>query len=270
MRNQFLYPSLPLRPYIQYYHLCKLSAEEQIQQNIRDFPRTALDIAFCFTGGVDISVNQQIFHINKASLIGQFDQPYIVQMQQGVELLHVRFKPAGFYPLTKVSLQVAINREIELDELLGPQVDNWYEYLGQLNTMEERIQRLEQLLIPLYQSATYHHRFEYGIQQINATRGQITVQQLSEQLHSNYKTLDRWFKKYVGFSPKRYIQLTRFKYLVEALEQNQTPDYSQLAYEFGFCDQAHFIKEFKQFAQVSPGDFWQNYQQSDAAYSLNQ
>jgi AraC-like DNA-binding protein len=70
--------------------------------------------------------------------------------------------------------------------------------------------------------------------------------------------LQRRFKKQVGVPLKRYEHISRFEL---ALNRLATVDYSELtsiAFELGYTDQSHFIKEFQEFAGMSPYHFVRN------------
>ncbi|GAB4014368.1 hypothetical protein GCM10028773_00840 [Spirosoma koreense] len=52
------------------------------------------------------------------------------------------------------------------------------------------------------------------------------------------------------------MRLIRFNEVVKAKLQRPARSLTDLAYAYGYYDQMHMIKEFKQFAQLSPSDFF--------------
>lgn len=60
------------------------------------------------------------------------------------------------------------------------------------------------------------------------------------------------FRDAAGLSPKRYARVHRFKRLLGALAATPRPDWAQLALDGGYFDQSHLIREFREFAGVSP------------------
>ncbi|MEH6421359.1 helix-turn-helix domain-containing protein [Pseudomonas sp. CGJS7] len=60
------------------------------------------------------------------------------------------------------------------------------------------------------------------------------------------------FRDLAGLTPKRYARVLRFKGLLAALAATPRPDWAQLALDAGYFDQSHLIREFREFAGVSP------------------
>ncbi|HWM29439.1 MAG TPA: AraC family transcriptional regulator [Woeseiaceae bacterium] len=62
------------------------------------------------------------------------------------------------------------------------------------------------------------------------------------------------FRRSVGLSPKRYARVLRFqRVLARAGKRDVT--WADLALQAGYCDQAHFSREFREFAGVSPENY---------------
>ena len=77
------------------------------------------------------------------------------------------------------------------------------------------------------------------------------------------------FNEYVGLSPKRFIQLTRFNESLKMLDKMKDTDkLSDIAYQMGYHDQAHFSRDFKSFCGKTPKEL-QN-ERSSIAYLLRQ
>jgi AraC-like DNA-binding protein len=93
---------------------------------------------------------------------------------------------------------------------------------------------------------------------IHKKEGVGDKEMLASSLRISERQLQRRFKKQVGVSLKRYQRISRFEL---ALKQLTTVDYSELtslAFELGYTDQSHFIKEFQEFAGMSPYRFVRN------------
>ncbi|MCG8326503.1 MAG: helix-turn-helix domain-containing protein [Chitinophagales bacterium] len=256
MKSTIFYPCKALSPYIEYYRELRFEQELSNQYSFRDYPRAALDMVFCFKGAPEIvsSINCS-FKLGDSTFVGHFDNPYEIRFKGGIIIFHVRFKANGVYPLTKIPLEFLTNNSISLNDLLNERMDLLHERLAEKTSSTERIKALEIYLLNAYQDAQLHHRLDYGLGLIHQSRGLLSVKQLTSKLNTNYKSLNRWFLKHVGLSPKRYIQIIRFKHILTELEQGQEPNWLQLAVDYGFHDQAHFIKEFKQFSGNSPSIF---------------
>ena len=215
-----------------------------------------MDMLFCFDGSLKITPQDcEQIKIDGASFIGTFDLPYEIIFSSQFSFLHVHFKTNGIYPLTKVPLYMLINQDISLKELLGNPVSEVYEKMEAETSDDEKIEILEDYLFSIYQGSDINYRLNQGIDLIQNQKGIAPVKEVSKQLNTNYKSLERWFKSNVGLSPKKFSSITRFKFILEEIEQSQRPDWMNIATNYGFHDQSHFIHSFQKYAGLTPEQY---------------
>ena len=257
MNNTIYFPCKALRPYINYYRVWQQNSTDTAGTSLQDYPRTIMDMLFLFEGKVRLSINNASpFQLASCSFIGQFDKNYRILPEENIRAFNIRFKPNGVYPLTKTPLIAMLNNHLPLVDLMGKQVIGIHQQLQEQTSDAQKVQLVENYLLAIYQEGEIHHKFEHAMSLIRQSRGLIKVKTIKEKLHISYKSLDRWFQKNTGLSPKRFIQLTRFNHIIEELEgQQSAPDWMQFVADYNFYDQAHFIKEFKQFAGICPSGF---------------
>jgi len=77
-----------------------------------------------------------------------------------------------------------------------------------------------------------------------------TITDLTMQNGIGLRTLQRNFKREVGLSPKDYLKIKRM-YGIEQ-KMSRKADFFDIITDFGFTDQAHFIKDFKQLRNQTP------------------
>lgn len=95
------------------------------------------------------------------------------------------------------------------------------------------------------------------------TKGTVGVLALAQELGCSTRHLEKLFRQYLGLTPKEFTAVLRVRGVVDALQQAATaPPLAQVALDYGFYDQAHFIKVFRRMVQRSPGKF------DPAAYML--
>lgn len=66
------------------------------------------------------------------------------------------------------------------------------------------------------------------------------------------RQLRRLFEFYIGGTPKTFSNLIRFQSFLKAKPSSESLRKNKLFYDIGYYDQAHFIKEFKNFYGVTP------------------
>ena len=87
------------------------------------------------------------------------------------------------------------------------------------------------------------------------TQPMINVSTLLQIACLSDKQLSRIFAEYVGSMPKEVIRIVRLQRALYSLQNSATENFTQLAYECGFYDQAHLIKEFKTFSGYTPKEY---------------
>ncbi|HEY6894743.1 MAG TPA: helix-turn-helix domain-containing protein, partial [Rhodanobacteraceae bacterium] len=63
------------------------------------------------------------------------------------------------------------------------------------------------------------------------------------------------FREHVGMSPKRYARLQRFRAAVESVQHGKRVEWSRVAADCGFYDQPHLVREFREFAGMTPSAY---------------
>jgi AraC-like DNA-binding protein len=87
------------------------------------------------------------------------------------------------------------------------------------------------------------------------SKGQFRVAELADYCNLSVRQLQRQFDNATGVSPKTLARTIRFEAIRDRLMFDPNANLTELAYEFGYTDQAHFIKDFKAFTDRTPGEF---------------
>jgi len=88
---------------------------------------------------------------------------------------------------------------------------------------------------------------------------ELTLSQLSKDLHANPYTLLRQFKRATGITPHAYRINFRIELARHLLRQGM--EISQVALSCGFFDQSHFHRHFKAMTTVTPKEYQINFVQ---------
>ena len=96
------------------------------------------------------------------------------------------------------------------------------------------------------------------------TKGQCAIEELADYCHTSVRQLQRKFQEAVGASPKLFARTLRFEQAQRRLMFEPDADLTSLAYDCGYFDQAHFIKDFKDFTGKTPSEYARQMQQLQA------
>jgi AraC-like DNA-binding protein len=92
---------------------------------------------------------------------------------------------------------------------------------------------------------------------LHHTTGQCRIEELADYCHASVRQLERGFRRVIGVSPKFFARTLRFERAQRRLMFDPETDLTRLAYQCGFFDQAHFIKEFRAFTGKTPSEYMQ-------------
>lgn len=85
----------------------------------------------------------------------------------------------------------------------------------------------------------------------------ISIENLAVQLNISRRHLSRIFRSHTGVSVKKFHEIVLFRKTMEKkLFISPEDNFSRLAHEFNFSDQAHMNKTFRSFTQNTPKQFF--------------
>jgi len=88
-----------------------------------------------------------------------------------------------------------------------------------------------------------------------AEKPDVSIEALAHDLGWSPKRLGFRVREATGVGPRLFRRLARFSRLVAKLQQNPAASWAQLALECGWFDQPHMLRDFREFAGVTPREF---------------
>jgi AraC-like DNA-binding protein len=121
---------------------------------------------------------------------------------------------------------------------------------------EQAVTTLEEFLIQQALVRTYDLKLiQTAAKLLHHTKGQYRIAELADYCKLSARQLERSFQKVIGISPKLFARTLRFAETQRRLMFEPDIDLTSLAYDYGYFDQAHFIKDFKAFTGKTPSEY---------------
>jgi transcriptional regulator GlxA family with amidase domain len=119
-----------------------------------------------------------------------------------------------------------------------------------------RLNIIENELVKLFSNgAKTPENFRQIFKALNTSANPTQISEFCNHNNLSNRSLERMFNKYVGVSASTYAILNRFHLSTNQLIHNNFKKLSDIAFDNGYFDQMHFIRDFKRFAGNTPKNF---------------
>jgi AraC-like DNA-binding protein len=170
-----------------------------------------------------------------------------------VALLGVRFRPTAFHRLVDLPMHELTDRSVALDDLGVPELPELEEQLHDESTWSGRARLVDDVLarlLPEDAGPTAH-----AVDLIRETHGRLDLARVAAESGTSTRTLERRFADEVGLPPKLYARQMRLQRILALVGRTPRPSWAEIALASGCFDQAHLVRELRDFTGEPPAAF---------------
>ena len=192
------------------------------------------------------------FHIN-----GLRSKHTFIQQAGNIQIFGISLYPFGLYPFINKSLSCIKDRVVDLYELSTSLAKNLESAIINRVKVENIIENIQNVLcFELHVTENYINKARL-IQVYLESGNDTTLQSFCSEHEIHVKTFQRYMLQYTGYTPKILRSIKRFQKVGNSLVFQKTCRLLDIAYDYDFSDQAHFIREFRKFSGAAPRAFEQ-------------
>jgi len=260
MNYQTFQPHSDLGSVVKCYWTLEVPADTNAQRQ-RIIPDGCIEMIFILGDDVKRYTSDNDFILqHRAMVLGQIIEPLYIQPTGYVNSFAVRFYPYGFANFVTTPIKSLADKETPIDILFEKTLAKELERnIVQASNTQARIEIIEEFLLgKLNSEATIDTIVKSTIDTLLSTKGSSPINAILKEDLSKRRQLERKFLKQIGISPKQLSKVIRLQTALKMMVNEPAESLTKIAYESEYYDQAHFIKDFKEFTGTNPGEFLGN------------
>lgn len=257
MNYQTFEPHTDLAPLVKCYWTLQVPAQKDVQRQLI-IPDGCIEMAFVFGDEIKRYTSEDEFIIGpREVIIGQITETTYIEPTGYVDSFAVRFYPYGFAAFVSTPLEALANTETPLAQFFGEETsETLAQRMNRADDTAARIAIVEEFLLSrLSDRGTIDTIVRTTIETMLATKGSGAINAMLRNDASKRRQLEREFKQKIGISPKQLGKVIRLQAALKRVLNRQSETLTEIAYESEYYDQAHFIKDFKEFTGITPKKF---------------
>ena len=257
MNYQEIVPHTQLLPYVKCFFIRE--TYEFVEFEARILPGGYPELIFNLSDIYLHSDKEKRFNLTPPiDYLGQLTRPMDIKSKGKITMIGIRFYAHATAYFLRERIEQLNDQVSDLTGLLHSSVTTLHTRLLETSDLADRVTLIEAFLFS--QLARNEKRFD----QINLV-GDVTrymarhhfhdpVAHVAAQSGFSSRYLQKLFLQYTGLTPKSFLKINRFRNSLNSLENNNE-SLSSIAYDCGYFDQSHFIKEFKSFTGQTPHEY---------------
>jgi AraC-like DNA-binding protein len=189
-------------------------------------------------------------------LAGLYAGPVHIRSFGAAYCLQINFTPLGAFRCFGLPMHEIADRMVRLDDLPQRPLADLAARLADTPEWEERFDLAETFVLQrIGSSDPTSDQVRWAYERILTSGGQIRVSDLAAALEWSRKHLVSRFREKIGLAPKPVARIARFNRAQSLARNEHAAEWADIATECGYADQAHLVREFRDFAGTTPGNW---------------
>jgi len=249
------FPSGLLRPFVKSYTLVT------IDRDLTDevfYPSGYVDLVINVSeGSATTIIDGRARRTPGVELLGQLTLPSRLTVSKGTSVLIARIYPHACPLFFPNPMSEFTNFATDAYGIFSRAINDFYYSLMEAGSLTEKVNALDRWLADQLKQNEKRYKKTMLIGQICTyicnTDGAFDSTALTKSYGLSERYIQQLFLDHVGIAPSAFFSVHRFnKSLQLVLSSNLS--LTSVAYDCGYYDQAHFIREFRKFTGITPFD----------------
>jgi AraC-like DNA-binding protein len=251
MRYREFHPPSPLSTVIECLWTLESDTEDPAARPEKILPDGCVELILNFGARFLQHVDDTTRLQPRTFVAGQLTRPLLIAPTGPVQLIGIRFHPGGTAPFFRLPMYQLTDRIVELGAFERKLESLLVRGTEDVALMTDKVSALERVLTQLLVEHTRDMKVLQTAARIVESGGMIPIDTLALDAGISSRQLERKFLAEIGVGPKLLSRILRFQQVFRAVDANETC-WPVIALDCGYYDQAHLIRDFRQFAQQTP------------------
>jgi AraC-like DNA-binding protein len=248
VRHSVHQPAAPLRSCVR--EILWVSSDGPRKQVL--LPETTLTIAFQLSGRAWLG-NQVL---PSAIVSGVQQGSRLIEFGAGSSVVIVRFTETGAPAVLHDRVDLLYNQTAPLKSILpSKQIDEIQNILADTREVPQQMLAVDCFLSRQLRAwSPTVPQIAAAARMIRNSEGRSSITAIARHAAMSQSALERHFRAAVGTTPKRLCRLTRLQHVCRLWDQGKS--LTEIAFEAGYCDQPHLVRDFRLFTGAAPEEFF--------------
>lgn len=256
MEYQELRPPAALRTFVKCLWMLRGASDDPAPQRI--LPDGSVELVLHLSGRFRRHEPDGTVVVQPGALVvGVVDRWVMLESTGDIDLLGVRFRPGAVGGVLRVRQAQLAGHFHDLDHLAIPALRG---LLAEAASEADIPRRLDLVWQKIGQAADAsvapHPAVLLAARRLVATAGRVPVQEIAREAGWSQRHFERQFRREVGATAKEFARLSRFHGVVTRLKRGTPPRWARLAFQAGYHDQSHLVRDFREFGGTTPAAYW--------------
>ena len=205
-------------------------------------------------GQYDIGLNGEWYPLMDILIYGIYNNNSVMRTAGTTRKFGIRLKPETLHLLFNVPSSALYASYTHLENVVGNDANLFAEQLSEAPDTASLVACAEAFLLSQLSRRKQKHGYLIdAVSLIRASKGGLSMDAVCKSVYVSPRQLQRSFQQEIGFSPKAYQRLVRFRNVYRDMQRlKQAGGWAGLSYKLGYADQAHLIREFKEYTGLVP------------------
>jgi AraC-like DNA-binding protein len=168
-------------------------------------------------------------------------------------MIKVGFQPGGLYRFLGVPMSEFLCKDsFDAVDLLGNEMNEVTDQLREAVSFSNMKTIIENFLLKHINKLKSTLPIDEVLPLLIKEHGLIKIDRLASQSCLSKRQFEKVFQQRIGLTPKYFSRLVRFARAWTMKEQQPGISWIKIAYECGYFDQMHLIRDFREFAGANP------------------
>lgn len=248
-------PHPALQEYILNIATVHVILPEGIPEAVTPYPPTPFHslMFYCHTPVSMGRADTASFHKQPlAVLVGPQYSRVNIKVHRALHAIRVDFLPGGMFRMLGIPMHELFDRGFDALDFLGAEMEYLHKQLQDLDQLEEGKNLVEAFLLQRVRSLKEIRPIDRALRILLDHNGAMPIETVASLSCLSLKQFERTCKERIGMTPKLYARILKFSKAYRMHESYPQLSWTKIAYEAGYYDQMHMIRDFKSFAGVNP------------------